>query len=430
MSRWLAVLPLLSGCWTLDLPDVDVDRLPLTPAVGAPEGWFVEGFETVLDCPDGEPARFWIVYPTWADKRVDSQAPSVPMALVFHSGALDYVPDPDPADPTAGPTWQQDLGGENRLTAAWAGRHVFAGLGLYPNYERAEDHAGTLAAALAAKGIASLWMGNCWGDLWHNRQSSEQPNNVALDQFDRNGRTGAEFAWRYAFEQFPESNPLVLPVRADTERIFVVGLGDGSRAVGELLAVLENADQDPTLDPVYRYRPHAVFLDSPVDDYRPYFADAEAPVLAPLRAALARVFPGVSPNNPAPLDKGSVSARLAANPQGCGHGFNLPQRIGVAFSCNDSTWMPATNSRLFARLGYDPAGECTDENFVANVVRDEEPAKNEFTCVEVPVWIHRDAALARPLTNRDPSLAKAVADFLGEGIEGLDPAYLPGGAVE
>lgn len=424
MRRALSLLPLVAGCWTLELPDLDVDRLPLQPAVGAPDDWWVEGFEMVLDCPDGEPARFWMVYPGWADRRDDALAPSVPLALVFHSGAFDYVYAPDAVDPTLGDSFQNDRGQDTRLGAPWAARHIFASLGLYPNRDADEDHAGTLAAALAAKGIASLWVTNCWGDVWHNRESTTAQNNYANDLFFRNGRTAAEFAWRYAFEQFPPGNPLTLPVRPDAERIFVVGVGDGGRAVGELLAQVDSEVTAAELDTVYRYKPHAVVLDAPVDDYRPYFASEDGAYDA-VRAGLARIFPGVSPANPAPLDQGAVSTRLPGNPEACGHGFNLPDRIGVLYSCADTRYPVSVNDRLLARLGTQRPATCEAGAHVGSLVKDLDPARGAFECVEVPVWVWRDSALARPLSNADPATAKAVADFLGEGLDGLDPEWLP-----
>lgn len=424
MRRALLLLPLVAGCWTLDLPDLDVDRLPLEPAVGAPEDWWVEGFEMVLDCPDGEPARFWIAYPGWADRRLDALAPSVPMALVFHSGAFDYVFEPASIDPTDGASFQNERGQDTRLGAAWAARQIYTSLGLYPNRDADEEHAGTLAAALAEKGIASLWVTNCWGDVWHNRESSTSQNNFTTDLFFRNGRTAAEFAWRYAFEEFPPGNPLTLPVRADAERIFLVGLGDGARAVGELLAIQDTEAASPDLDTVYRYKPHAVVLDAPVDDYRPYFA-SEDDAFGAVRSGLARIFPGVSPSNAAPLEVGAVSARLPTNPGACGHGFNLPERLGVLYSCNDTRYPITANDRLLTRLGTSRPETCAEGAFTGSLVRDLDPERGSFDCVEVPTWVWRDAGISRPLSNADPSTAKAVADFLGEGLEGLDAAFVP-----
>ena len=87
----LMSLLMLSACWKLDNPVVDTGRVAFSPVVGGPDNWFVESFDMSLTCPDGSAARFWLVYPEQADYRAHPSVGSIPTAVVFHSGAFDWV---------------------------------------------------------------------------------------------------------------------------------------------------------------------------------------------------------------------------------------------------------------------------------------------------------------------------------------------------
>lgn len=387
----------ITACGTGPLDALPTDRVPFTPPVGAPDGWYVEQISSDLTCPDGSPARLAVVYPESADIRIDPQAPAMPTALIFHSGPFDFSLDPAPGNPLGSGTFQQDFAEEARLTLAWTAHRVFTMLGLYPNLDGAESHSGALVAALATKGIASVVPYNCWGDLWHNRQSLVD-NDYARDLFFRDGRTAAEFAWRYTYTAFPPANPLELPFVADGDRIFAVGLGEGARAVGELLAVEETVDGRD----VFPFTIHAAVVDSPVDDLEPYF-EGEDDDARRIQTGLARIFPGVETAEGKGarwnqyLSKGSLwgipdtqirAARLS--------------RLGILVSDNDLRIPETANDRLFGRFGETSGTLGTTGD----------------------LWVHRGIAAEHILSNDDVGLAKAVADFLGGGLTDVDEAYV------
>jgi hypothetical protein len=375
--RLVLLAPLaLTACWKLDLPEVPPDRIAFTPDVGAPKGWFVESFEMELDCPDGQAARFYLVYPDAARRRFDASGleigapPALPIAIVFHSGAIDYAFTPDPADPSGSPTWQESRGVGPRLDLDWASERIFTSLGLYPNFDGTERLAGTLPAALAEKGIAQLWPTNCWGDDWHDRTSVVQ-NQYEADLFFRDGRTAAEFAWRYALESFPPGNPVQLPIRVDPDNVYLIGLGDGSRAVGELLSV-------PRPEGGFQYTATGVVLDAPIDDWSVLTSAGNLDVaeLDPYRVWGSRVFTGASVN----------SGAFSRIPQ---VQVNALQRIGILLTQDDANLPAGANLALRNRF----------------VPLDRTPTD--------AVWIEDSPELDRPLSNADPLLAKQVADFLG-----------------
>lgn len=373
----LAILATLAlgGCWKLDAPDGTIDRLPFEPAGGAPEGWFIESFQTDLACPDGSLARFLVVYPEDVDQRVVEDAPRLPLVVLFHSGAFDYVDTPAPGAPLDGTSYQEDLAGEQRLTGDWSWRWALATLGLGVYRDPIELHTGALVAAFAEKGLTTLIPANCWGDWWHNRSTFEESQNLYSqgDYFLRDGRTLAEFAYRYATEEFPPGNPVELPVRVDTDRLFMVGLGEGSRAVGELLSL-----RDPdTGRPLYRSR--AVVVDSPVDDLRVFFEDD--PAFSDVKRGLNRIFRGGG--------EAVVGGSLAAVPPDA-----WPERFGLLTSAIDGRIPPGGNDLLVGRLQGQPRED---------------------------VWYYEDTRPGHVLSNVDPTVAKGVADFLVEGLDAIDP---------
>ncbi len=363
-----------TGCFVSEPVRLPDGALPYAPDVGAPEGWLVASFETPLECPDGATARFWLVYPEAAAS--DPARPALPVALVFHSGAFDYVPGADPTDPLGNPTWRQANVLDKRLTLDWAARRVMTTLGLHPNTDEVELHAGTLPAALAEKGFALLLPGNCWGDLWHNRVGVAE-NAFSADFFFRNGRTVGEFAWLHATEGFPPGNPVELPVAFDPERVVLVGLGDGGRAVSELLSVSAVGGD-------FAYRPWGVLLDSPNDDLRAWFT-GDDPRFANARTAIGRIFPETG-------EEGTSLVRLAAGaftglPRG-----NFPSRFGLMVSSNDTAIPAGANDVMRERLA------------------ELQPAE---------LWVYDGIEPAHVLTNADVELAAITADFLGEGLDAV-----------
>jgi hypothetical protein len=386
-ARILAIPALLAGCWKLDVTEMDGSVVAFTPDVGAPEGWVVESFDMELTCPDGDKSRFYLVYPTEAADAPVGARPALPLAILFHSGAFDYVFLPTADEPIDGQSYQESLrdGATNRLTSRWGVTQAFTTLGLYPNYNANEIHAGTLPAALATKGIAVMIPVNCWGDYWHNRSSLAE-NNFDADFFFRNGRTAAEFAWLHATTTFPPSNPVELPIDIDTERVYLVGLGEGARAVSELLSTRVLTDETPA---PFAYVPAAVVFDSPVDDLRPYLLDGASADYAAIRSGLSRIFPGsLSDDGRNNVMPGS----LAWAPLN-----NIPDRTGWITSANDSYIPEEANDLALTRL--------------------EERAPEEL-------WRYEAVAPAHVVSNGDVGVAKAVADFLADGPDAIDPQYV------
>jgi len=246
----LAILTLL-GCFKPyeELPVLDFDEVPFDNGLVESADARVRTFSTGLPCPDGARARFHLVY------RADTTAP-VPVALVFHSGAFDYVLNPDARqdDPIYGATWRAD----SRLDRDWADKMVWETLGMYPEVvEPAEDNQGALPAALVDAGIAQLYPGNCWGDLWHDEEGY-QDNDFSYENMARNGRTFAWWMVRILFEEgFAESQGIELPIALSGD-LYLAGLGDGGRGAVELLT-------HDGLPPV-----SGILLDSTPDIMSPY----------------------------------------------------------------------------------------------------------------------------------------------------------------
>ncbi|RME24903.1 MAG: hypothetical protein D6798_10135 [Deltaproteobacteria bacterium] len=250
----LAILTLL-GCFKPydELPVLDFAEVPFDNGLVDSADARVRTFSTGLPCPDGSRARFHLVY------RADVTEP-VPVAVVLHSGAFDYVLNPEapPDDPIHGATWRA----ESRLRQDWADEMVWDTLGMYPEpVEPAEDNQGALPAALVDAGVAQLHPGNCWGDLWHNEEGY-QDNDFAYENMARNGRTFAWWMIRILFEEgFAETQGIALPITPSGE-LFLAGLGEGGRGVVELLThdgmppvtgVLLDSSPDllsPYLDPI------------------------------------------------------------------------------------------------------------------------------------------------------------------------------------
>lgn len=303
-GRAVAIALVASGCWRDDLAEIPPDVLRFQPEVEAPQGWLLLPIELELRCPDGAPARTYLLYP----EEADPQAP-MPAATVFHSGAWDFVFAPDPQDPLAGTHFAEP----DRLSSEWANRQVFVTLGMYPELTLSEVHTGQLPATLIEAGLAVMLPANCWGDLWASRRGVAQ-NDFSADFFYREGRSAAEWAHRMLIDPaFAAALDVELPITVDPGEVYAIGLGEGSRAVMELSAI----DNDG--DGVADYPLAGAILDSAFDDLRVYLAD---PVLYQTRVqGLQRIFP----SGPAATISGSLWGPRA-----------LPERLVYAYSSLDS----------------------------------------------------------------------------------------------
>ena len=281
------MLPLLllalAGCWkpydslvplNFSAVPYEVDGLDSTDAV-------ITSFESDLVCPDGEAARFFAIY------REGDTGPA-PVAIVFHSGPFDYILDPDEESPLSGEGYYLD----SRLQRTWGVSKVWETMGLlYPQQlDDAEVNLGTLPAALTDAGVVQIYPSNCWGDLWHNWPDVQ--DNAAEDGFDR---AGLEMAFRMiqmVIEPSAASDlGFSVPVQFDTSELYLIGLGDGGRAVSELMLT---GDLPPVAGALF---------DSSPDLLSAYVADPDA--YSAEITGLERIFGEENTGN---LDAWSLSA--------------------------------------------------------------------------------------------------------------------------
>lgn len=259
----MLILLLLQGCWPGDAlrSTLDFSAVAYTnDALDAERGEVVVSlFETALACPSGGDTRFAAVYPR------DLVGPA-PVAIVFHSGAFDYLIDGD----VAGAHYYSP----SRLERGWAVSQVWDTLGLSPSPSPA--NLGTLPAALANAGIVQLYPANCWGDLWHNEQGL-QDNDYSAESFSRNGRTIAGWMTQILTDPaFAEAREFQIPVELDPSTLFLVGLGDGGRAIPEILL----REGTPPIT--------GILLDSVPDDLTAYIDPASA--FNDIEHGLLRIF--------------------------------------------------------------------------------------------------------------------------------------------
>jgi hypothetical protein len=258
----LAVWVILAGCWKLEMAEIQQTLLPFEPAEPGPADWLVLSVDLPLECPDGSTASLLAVYPN----NVDDSSPPLPTAVLFHGGAFDFVLAPDAESPLSGTHFSDP----SRLASDWSFRAAFTLLGMYPNEASDEVHTGIIAARLAERGIAMLVPTNCWGDLWHNVRGQSE-NDFTQDFFFRDGRAAAEWATKIATTPgFAEAIGIDLPFTPSPDQVYLLGFGEGGRAVSEMLAL--DGNQDGVAD----IAPKGVLLDSTPDDLRVYFDDPSA----------------------------------------------------------------------------------------------------------------------------------------------------------
>ncbi|MCO4746027.1 MAG: hypothetical protein KC912_14625 [Proteobacteria bacterium] len=353
MRTFIGLLVLLSGCWNGEPSSLTTGETAFTPDAGTLAGWRVQTFDMgneddAFACPDGSGNHFYIVYPD------DAEGPQA-TAVLLHSGAFDWVVEPDPTDPLAGDHFSTD----NRLSGEFSAGKVFATLGMYPDIDEEEASTGALALALAERRVTLVIPGNCWGDMWHNR-AEDAENDTVTDGFLRRGGDAAAYAWRFASEPgFPTAQRITPPVAFDTDALYLVGLDEGGRGVTELLA--DGAS------------PAGVLLDSTADDLAPYYADTV--LYEPVLVGLNRMFPDG--------ESSTVVGSLhdTATP--------LPDRIAYLYSSLDGSQPSGSHEAAVTRL---------------------ETAAAE---VDGPtVWINDTLQATHVGTASDTALAGQAADFL------------------
>lgn len=300
----------LAGCWNGEPSSLTTGEVDFTPAAGVAEGWSVKTIEIPeLSCPDGTPSSIYAVSPSNAEG-------AQPTAILLHSGALDWVIEPDTNDSLAGDHFSDP----SRLSADFTAAKVFATLGMYPDPDVAEASTGAMPLALADAGVSMLLPGNCWGDIWHNAAEGNL-NDATTDGFVRRGADAADWAYRFASEPgFATANRVEPPFSMDPDEIYLVGLGEGGRGVSELLA----AGADPA----------GAVMDSTADDLRSYYANTE--LYGDILVGLGRIFPDGQDS----VDAGSLHD--SATP--------LPARIGYVYSTLDGNLPGASHDAAIARL--------------------------------------------------------------------------------
>jgi len=251
VSRWLPLAALFAtACWTTEFPELEQSVLPFAPrGAEAPDDWLVQAWpQGDMICPDGEPARFWLVYP---DPEVEQL--TLPMAVVFHDDVLDRpVPSEDPEVPATQPDVSA-IRDVSALTSDHATRAVFDLLGMGLG-----DGTGALVAGLAASGHMVVLPSNCWGDLYADSNEGRSNDPIA-EGFVRRGFDAAEFGFRMVSDDaWATINRVALPQTPDYSAPVAIGIGHGGRALGELLAeefVIPTAVFSATLDstdPLYQ----------------------------------------------------------------------------------------------------------------------------------------------------------------------------------
>jgi hypothetical protein len=345
----MTLMTLLMGCWPDDgaRSELDFSDIPYENSfLAAPAT--ITFFDTTLPCPDGQGTRFAAVYP-------DSAEGPAPVAIVLHSGAFDYLT----GDTLDGPFFYTP----SRLDRGWAISKVWETLGLsLDEVDASEENLGTLTAALSDAGFVQLLPANCWGDLWHNEQGA-QDNDYSQESFSRNGRTIAGWMTQLVTDEaFASGQGFSVPIELDASRIFLVGLGEGGRAVTELLL----REQTPDIA--------GILLDSVPDDLTPYVEPLDA--FADIEVGLSRIF---GEKDLARISDWSMRALISDNTP-------LPPRIGLVWSDGDPR-MPIDAIRPTAEAIAGLPG----------------------------AWVHNSRATRHILLNADPDLAAQAVEYLLTG---------------
>lgn len=237
----MTVLFFALGCFTPMADPLEVETVAFQNDFTRRTDLVIQPFHYAgLTCPDGQQATFYAVY-------ASTLTEPAPIVVFFHSGAFDYVKArADGVVPAFDSDGAVHYSGDNRFSSEWAANKVFETLGLLDGLdpdevEPTEHNDGALPAALADAGAFTLYPANCWGDLWHN-ETGPRNNNWELDGGVH--RDGRYLAWvmssiansdaELAAAKRTELGLDTLPIPLDASGVYLVGLGDGGRAAGEL----------------------------------------------------------------------------------------------------------------------------------------------------------------------------------------------------
>ncbi len=278
------LLTTLVACFTPEANSVIVTTVPFENPFTQHPNLLLQPFTyDGLLCPDGNPATFYAVY------QADLTEPA-PIVIVFHSGAFDYVEKGadgdvlDPADEDA-----THYAGENRLSAEWASNKVFETLGITQGEgESSEVNAGALPAALADKGVFAIYPANCWADLGRNESGSTTSQSEWDGGVVRNGRflnwavtaiASDEAITATTWKDNLGMSDLSVPL--DSSGVYLIGLGEGGRAISELVG-REVPGQG--LTPI-----KGIVVDSTMDNLEPLVTNNAQ--FKDINDGLARMFP-------------------------------------------------------------------------------------------------------------------------------------------
>ena len=238
------------------------------------EGWEVSVTKIPLNCPDGQSSTLTLIRPNETTEVTST-------TLLFHSASFDYT------YVEVGANKQYRT--ENSLTSDWALRRAFTTIGQYVDEVSDDALTGAMAQALVEQGSQVLVPGNCWGDLWHNGIDPSYANDIDADGFARLGGDAAWWTYRLVTEPgFATTQSVSNGEALVGKPVYSVGLGEGARAVSELIARTGRFE--------------GAVLDSMPDDLSVYYDDPTK--YASIILGLDRIF--VPPN--ASPEASSISA--------------------------------------------------------------------------------------------------------------------------
>jgi hypothetical protein len=307
----------LVGCWKEfdQLPQVDINKIPFENSQLQIDSVFVSILDSNLMCPDGQTAPIFVVYPETEE--------ALPVAVIFHSNPVAFITDFERSNAQL----------PDRLSADWVENKLWETLGLSKNpQDLYEDNQGYLPTALAENGFVQIYPGNCWGDFWHSdpenfpnaehiaiESDEEDTANMSEPMFGEFTRMGRKMALStinaLSDPTLASEMGLDFPQAINAQEQHWIGLGEGGRAILELLA----------LESIQDNLPSSVILDSVPMNLQPYL---DAPTSFPLEyGTLSNVFVG---------EEGYPLSDLSM------YSWNrvtFPERVGLIWS-NGDTKMP------------------------------------------------------------------------------------------